>query len=298
VALIELNKFDEAKNVLLQAQQFKRESTNMHARLYQLGFLLGDGALMKDQIDWANATKNPETALIWQAQLAAFQGQLNQADQLTDRAIQMFRRPDTKETLSQWTLLEAIRDAAFDNCSRATQLATQALTLSREQANLFSAANAYAKCGQSAQAQPLVDELTKTFPDDTLLNATWLPIIRAQTELAKGNAPQAIQILESTRRYEPFGDFWPQYLRGQAYLKLNDGGQAAAEFKTILDHRGWYPTSPLYALAQLGLARAQGAAGDLGAARTAYQDLFKWWRDADANLPALVAAHAEYDKLN
>ena len=167
VALIELNKFDEAKNVLLQAQQFKRESTNMHARLYQLGFLLGDGALMKDQIDWANATKNPETALIWQAQLAAFQGQLNQADQLTDRAIQMFRRPDTKETLSQWTLLEAIRDAAFDNCSRATQLATQALTLSREQANLFSAANAYAKCGQSAQAQPLVDELTKTFPDDT-----------------------------------------------------------------------------------------------------------------------------------
>jgi len=129
------------------------------------------------------------------------------------------------------------------------------------------------------------------------LNATWLPIIRAQTELAKGNAPQAIQILESTRRYEPFGDFWPQYLRGQAYLKLNAGGQAAAEFKTILAHRGWYPTSPLYPLAQLGLARAEAASGDKAAARIAYQDLFTLWKDADANLPTLVAARAEYEKV-
>jgi Flp pilus assembly protein TadD len=32
VAYIELNKFDEAKKVLLKAQQLGRETTNMHAR--------------------------------------------------------------------------------------------------------------------------------------------------------------------------------------------------------------------------------------------------------------------------
>src|SRR6476469_1454602 len=73
VAFIELNKFDEAKTVLLKAQQLGRATTNMHARLYQLGFLLGDSALMKDQLDWANANRNAEAAL-WQAQVAGFQG--------------------------------------------------------------------------------------------------------------------------------------------------------------------------------------------------------------------------------
>jgi tetratricopeptide (TPR) repeat protein len=250
VAFIELNKFDEAKSVLLQAQQI-RESTNMHTRLYQLGFLQGDGALMKEQLDWANGTPgNGATGLIWQANAAAFQGQLRQADQLTNRAIEMIRQPQSKETMSQWMLGAATRDAVFGDCSHAVALAKQALDLSREQANLINAANAYARCGQAAPAQSLIDELTKRFPLDTLLNVTWLPIIRAQTELSRNNAAAAIQLLETTRRYESYGDYWPQYLRGEAYLKLKNGAQAAAEFKTILAHRGWYPTSPLYPLAQ------------------------------------------------
>jgi TolA-binding protein len=108
---------------------------------------------------------------------------------------------------------------------------------------------------------------------------------------------RAIQLLETTRRYEAFGEYWPQYLRGEAYLKLKNGAQAATEFKTILAHRGWHPTSPLYALAQLGLARAEVASGNNGAARTAYQDFFSLWREADATLPAQVAARAEYEKV-
>jgi tetratricopeptide (TPR) repeat protein len=270
----------------------------MHTRLYQIGFLQNDSGLMKEQIDWANATPhNAENGLIWQAQVAAFSGQPAQADELTNRAIEMIRRPETKETMAQWMLLEAVRDSALGNCGHATQLAKQALELSREQANLVSAANAYARCGQSAQAQTLVDELSKSYPLDTLLNLSWLPIIRAQSELSKGNAVPAIQLLEGTRHHEAFGEYWPQYLRGEAYLKLKNGAQAAAEFKTILSHRGWYPTSPLYALAQLGLARAELTAGDNGAARTAYQDLFTLWKEAEPTLPALVAARAEYEKI-
>jgi serine/threonine protein kinase/Flp pilus assembly protein TadD len=297
VAYIELNKFEEAKKILLKAQELKPESLNMHARLYQLGFVLGDSALVKEHVDWANANRNVDAALNWQAQVAAFQGQLAKADQLTDRAIEMLRRPDTKDSVAQLMLTEATRDASLNNCSRATQMAKQALQLSREQANLVSAANAYATCGQAAEAQTLVDELTKVFQLDTLLNASWLPIIKAQIELNKGNAQQAIQFLESTRRYEAFGDYWPQYLRGEAYLKAMSGAQAAEEFKTILDHRGWYLTSPLYPLAQLGLARAAVTSGDNATARKAYQDFFALWKDADGNLPPLLAARAEYERI-
>jgi len=139
--------------------------------------------------------------------------------------------------------------------------------------------------------------LTKRFPLDTLLNANSVAIIKAQAELSRGNATQAIQLLESARKYEVFGDFWPQYLRGQAYLKNQNGPQATVEFKVILDHRGWYPLSPLYPLAQLGFARAAALSGDNPTARKAYQDFFTLWKDGDSNLPALVQARAEYEKL-
>ncbi len=297
VAFIELNRFDEARDTLRQAEKLKPESTNMHARLYQIAFVQGDNATMKEQIDWANANKKVEDALIWQARVAGFSGQMSTADQLNDRVIEMFRISDAKESIAQVMLMEAVRDATFGNCGRASQLAKEALTLSREQANVVNAANALAACGQANEAQTLVDDLTKRFPLDTLLNANSLAIIRAQSELSRGKASQAIQLLESARKYEVFGDFWPQYLRGQAYLKNANGTQAATEFKVILDHRGWYLVSPLYPLAQLGYARAAALNRDTATARKAYQDLFVLWKDADPTLAPLVAARAEYEAL-
>jgi serine/threonine protein kinase/Flp pilus assembly protein TadD len=297
VAYMGLNRFDEAKKFLRQAQTLKPESTNMHMRLYHIAFVQGDADTMKEQLAWANSNRKQEEALNWQAQAAGFSGQLATAIQLNDSIIEMNRRSDARELMAQILLVEAMRDATFGNCGRASSAARQALGFSHEQANLVSAANAYAACGQADQAQALVAELTEKFPFDTLLNMNSIPIIRAQIELSRGNSAQAIQFLESARKYEVFGDFWPQYLRGQTYLKTRNGAQAATEFKVILDHRGWYPLSPLYPLAQLGLARAAALSGDNPAARKAYQDFFALWKDADATLPALVAARAEYEKL-
>ena len=52
-----------------------------------------------------------------------------------------------------------------------------------------------------------------------------------------------------------------------------------------------------YPLARLNLARAYVLQGDAGKARTAYQDFFAEWKDADAELPVLKTARAEYEKL-
>ena len=142
----------------------------------------------------------------------------------------MIRTGDAKETLAQAMLVEAVRDATLDSCPRATQLAKQALALSREQANVVQAANVYAACGQASEAQALVSDLINRFPLDTLQNANSVAIIRAQVELKRGNGAPAIQALESARKYESFGDFWPQYLRGQAYLQNKNGAQATIEF--------------------------------------------------------------------
>jgi serine/threonine protein kinase/Tfp pilus assembly protein PilF len=295
VAFIGLNRFDEANDVLHRALSQKLETTKMHARLYQIAFVKGDAPAMKDQLAWA-ATK-PEEALTWQAQTSDFSGQLAKANQFNDHAIELARQSGVKEITAQALLQQAERNATFGNCAPVNGIVTSALALSREQANLVAAASALAGCGQAAAAQANMDEVSKAFPQDTLLNTISIPIARAQLELNRGNAAQVIQLIETAKRYEVAGDFWPQYLRGQAYLKQGNGAQAAMEFQTIVDHRGWYPVSPLYPLAELGCARAAVISGNNARARKYYQDFFTLWKDADSTIPILIAARAEYEKL-
>ena len=126
---------------------------------------------------------------------------------------------------------------------------------------------------------------------------------QAEENLQKNKPAEAIAALEAVRPYElgvgPHGaGYGPIYLRGLAYLKLRDGAKAAAEFQRILDHHGVQPTDPQYTLARLNLARAFALQGDKMKARTAYQDFFALWKDADPDVPVLVDAHSEYSKLN
>jgi tetratricopeptide (TPR) repeat protein len=87
------------------------------------------------------------------------------------------------------------------------------------------------------------------------------------------------------------------YVRGLVYLRMKDGEKAAAEFQKILDHRGLEPTSELIPLSQLNIGRAYALQGDVGKARTAYQDFLALWKDADPDIPVLKEAKAEYAKL-
>src|SRR5205823_14834068 len=65
----------------------------------------------------------------------------------------------------------------------------------------------------------------------------------------------------------------------------------------MLDHRGVCQTAPACALSHLQLVRARVLSGDAAAARTAYQDFFAIWKDADPAIPILKEAKAEYGKL-
>jgi hypothetical protein len=80
-------------------------------------------------------------------------------------------------------------------------------------------------------------------------------------------------------------------------LQQRRGNEAAAEFKSIIEHRGIDHFSPGHPLAHLGLARAAAIKGDTAGARKSYQDFFALWKDADADLPVLVQARKEYEQL-
>jgi predicted Zn-dependent protease len=182
------------------------------------------------------------------------------------------------------------RGAVLGDCQQAKATAAQGLKLARERASLLPAALALALCGELRQAQPLVDELDKLYPEDTLLNSLWLPVIRAAIELQRGNATQSIEQLQTAARYEAAAEFWPQYLRAQAYLKLGRGAEASREFQQILAQRGQAPLSAIYPLAYVGLARAAALAGEWAQSRQAQADFLALWKQADPDLPPLIEA--------
>jgi predicted Zn-dependent protease len=159
-----------------------------------------------------------------------------------------------------------------------------------------------ARIGDPNRAQKLIDELFKEFPTDTLLNQMSLPLAQAILALRQNEPAKALARLEATRPYElgagpGSANFWPMYLRGEAFLRARDGAKASAEYQRITDHRGIAPLSLLYPLARLGAARGHALQGDIPKARNAYQDFFALWKDADPDIPILKQAKAEYTKL-
>jgi predicted Zn-dependent protease len=153
--------------------------------------------------------------------------------------------------------------------------------------------------GDMRQAAAIVDELTKRFPTDTLVNNVWGPTIRSEIEVNRGNPGKAIELLQLAYPYEAgfAARRVPNYTRGQAYLKARQGKDAAAEFQKILDNPGVCTTALICVLSHLQLARARALSGDATGARTAYQDFFALWKDADRDIPILKQAKAEYAKL-
>ena len=296
-ALVGLNRLDEARNIISQALSQKLDNLRMHQNLYRIAFVQGDLAAMKQEIEWAKGKPEEYAAQSWQADAAAFSGQLRKAKEFSTSAFELAQRRDLKEVAAQIAAGTAVRDAQFGDCSRVKSQTANALDLARGQLTLALAANALAICGEFGQAKSIIDELGQRFPTDTLLNQERIPLIQAHLEMRRGNPASALQLLEATRPYGAYLLFPIAYLRGQVYLTQQKGADAATQFQEITDHRGWSALSYFYPLAHVGLARAAVLQGDTAKARQAYQDFFALWKDADADLPVLIEAKKEYEKL-
>ena len=185
-------------------------------------------------------------------------------------------------------------------------MAADALALSPGKVVEAAAALALARAGNPAQSQMLVDKLNQEFPLDTMVQNYSLPTIRAAIDLQNGNPRKAVETLQVTGPYElgnaspdyaVFGNLFPVYLRGQAYLQDGQARQAAAEFQKVIDHPGIVLNFVTGALAHLQLGRAQAMMGDKAAARKSYQDFLTLWKDADPDIPIYQQAKAEYARL-
>jgi eukaryotic-like serine/threonine-protein kinase len=293
-----LNRVDEAKQVLQQAQTLKLENENLLTDAYSLAFFRGDAGEMERVVASAAGKPGAEDALLGtHSDTQAYYGRLGKARELARRAEETARHNGDPETAAGYRVEAAVWEAEMGNLAQAQQDVAAALALASSRDVETSATLALARAGDVGRAQAMADDLQKRFPMNTLTNRYWLPTIRAAVELKRGNAARALELLQTTSPYELGLNLYPVYVRGQAYLLAHNGTAAAAEFQRLLDHRSIVLNFPLGALAQLQLGRAYAMAGDSTKARSAYQDFFALWKDADPDIPILKEGKAEYAKL-
>jgi serine/threonine protein kinase/tetratricopeptide (TPR) repeat protein len=313
VAYFSMNRLDEAKSTFDQALARKLDGPYLRQSIYYLDFLRKDAPGMQQQFAWAMGKPGAEDILMSaESDTQADHGHLQKSRQLSAQAEESAKRNDSKETAAFWQGNEALREVELGNAADGLKQAREALKLAPGRDVKVEAALAFSRGGDVATSEKLVDALNQEFPLDTLMQNYWLPTVRAAIALQRHDSTKAIAILRAPVPYEladppPFsaGTMYPVYLRGQAYLSSGNssgsgsgnGALAAAEFQKILEHPGVTVNFPLSALSHLGLGRARALSGDKAGARTAYQDFFALWKDADSDIPILKQARAEYAKL-
>ena len=173
-----------------------------------------------------------------------------------------------------------------------------ALAIASDLGNRSRAALLLARAGDASGAQKITADLQQKWPTSMPLHLGTLPCVQSSIELRRGSPAKAVEVLQPGAAYEfaSFGGCVP-YLRGEAYLALHKSVEAAAEFQKLLDHPGIVLNNPLGAIAHLQVARAYALQNDTAKARTAYQDFFALWKDADPDIPILKQAQSEYASL-
>ena len=303
-----LGQLKEAENALQRAAQLKLENPAFSVQSYDLAFLKGDQVAMDREVARATGKAGAERDLDnHQAFVLGYFGHLQQARKMSQRASELAERSSQSESIAQYGIAAALREAFFGNFPAARRGAITALQISKDPGVEYGAAFALAVAGDSAQAQALANDLERRFPEDTSVRFNYLPTVRALLALNRSEPSKAIEVLQVAAPYDLasppssfhgfFGSLYPVYVRGQAYLAAHRDGEAAAEFQKILDHRGIIVSDPVGVAARLQSGRAFALSGDSAKAKASYQDFLALWKDADPDIPILKQAKAEYAKL-
>ncbi len=286
--LVHLDRFAEAREQIERARSLKLEDTSLYQNAYRLAFLNGNQRAMDQHLACLSRRRDGYAAFELQAFSAAYLGQWRRSAEYSSRGIDSALKAEATQVAADYAAQTALLGAALERCREAKRSALDAVATERNVVSLTRAALALAWCGCGSDARMLVADLNGHYSRNTVVNGIWLPAIRAALELKRGRAQLALDALIPAAPYEAAAEFWPQYLRGKAYLTLGKASEARTEFRKILEHRGQQVLSPLYPLAWLEQARAAKLSGDMAEARTSYSHFVTDWKDADSDLRALA----------
>jgi serine/threonine protein kinase/Flp pilus assembly protein TadD len=296
-AYLGMNRLDDAKAILMAAQQRKLGSFLIHENLALLAMLQGDSETQTREEALAKASPQGELDLLQRdAAMAAAHGQVRRARDLFKQAEAKAAGLELKEGVVNSILSEALAEATEGNRGEAIAGVSDALKQSQTPTAWISAADIYARTGDDAKAQQLLEQASQQRPDDTMLQSVQAPVIRAVLAMNHHDAEKAVELMKVAEPWDR-ANLESRDTRASALLLAGHANEAEQEFSGILTLKNFAPTDLSLSLAQLGLARAYAAANENDKARTAYQDFFALWKHADSDVPLLKEAKAEYAKL-
>jgi len=305
-AYVYQNRLPEAEAVLRKTSERKIEIVPSSLCRYVIAFVKGDQAAMEREITQRQAGLDAQGWFQHQEALTlAYEGRLREAARLSDLAVTLARQGGLRERAAQFEGARAAWNALFGMPAESQKSAAAALSLYRSRDADYGPAFALALLHESAEAHKIEADLEKRYPDDTSVQFSYLPALRALEALNHNDPAKALEMTEPAAPYELavpgtayytgafFGALYPVYVRGLAYARMGRHREAAAEFQKILDHPGITLNDPIGPMARLQLGRAWNAAGDRTKATAVYKDLLAIWKDADPDVPAVREAQAE-----
>ena len=308
---LHLNRLDDASLTVRRAMELGLDSPDFLLIQYFVAFLRSADNELERIVTLARKRPSAEDLVSHVEALAlARSGRLQDARRMAEGAVQIAQKSGRRERAGLFEAGTAVWEAFYGNAAAARQSATRALELGRGGREVdYAAAFALALAGDLPQSRALAEVLAREFPEDTSVQFMYLPTLRALFSLntPTPDATAAIQALQTASRYDlalgrvgfigRFGGLYPIYVRGLAYLAARQPAEAAGEFQRILDHRSIVLVDPMDAMARLQLARAFVLSGDTVKAKSAYNDLLTLWKNADADIPVLKQARAEFARL-
>jgi tetratricopeptide (TPR) repeat protein len=294
---VDEGRWDDGRRELEEVLKLQ-ESMSARTTLVIIGTVTGDAALVERQIAAAKGQRAEVDMFAIRAQAAQYLGQMKEAARLTDITFGMLRDLNRVENLSEGLLGLAIGQALT---GRHDQARLEADRIFKAGVVTDAAADEAVALGALLSDRPLIDAyLTRalaqlkdiTQPDDL---AKAERAVRALEALGKGDYRKAYDLgvsngMDYTQRSSLF-------VAVLSALRMERWDDAARVGQALVGFGPRIGFSPNAAVARILLARALAGAGRQAEARAAYDEAFRIWKDADPDLPLMVEAKQEYQRL-
>jgi eukaryotic-like serine/threonine-protein kinase len=291
-----MNKMDDAKAILADAQQRHLGSITIHEQLASIALAEGDSATQQKEDALAEATPQGSYDVTqFNASVAAARGQMRHASDLLQQADEKAKALGLSDSILNNLEGEALAKAMAGDRKGAASEADAVLKQTQAPSILLVLADVYARAGKDSQAEKLASRVAAERPDDQFVQNVTVPMIRAVIAMGHHDAQKALSLMAPGQPYDR-GNTESMYTRATALLMAGNADQAEQEFQRVLDLKYVYPQDLFMCYAQLGLARAYASSGK-SKSRAAYEDFLSSWKNADPGLPVLDQAKSEFAAL-
>ena len=299
MGLMGLNRMDEAKALCEKLLSTGHDNGFTHLDLFGIAYFEDDQPALQRQRDWAKKHPNDVEMIFAEGSAAASEGRIETATRQFDQVAELDIANGDSEAAAIALAVSAEINSEMGRASIANKESERALKLGRNEM-VYGLTGLVASRGNEVQrAQLLLNQMDHEHPLATFNLGIYSPILRTMVAISHGTSPDEVtHLMEPAVPYE-FGslaDMLPIYVRGTAYLAVNDPAHAEVEFQKIIRNRNIDALTTLYPLSVLGMARCYQMMGKRAESETAYRELFTLWKNADKTSPLVLKARNELEK--